>query len=94
MRISQRGIEKCLEPTVLIGNETSCLITQGALGNTYFVNALRCMEPIAKNFRPILLNSPQLVLACDPKYINRLFVSTKYAHMGLYTIKIAKQGRV
>lgn len=32
-------------------------------------------------------------LTCDPKYVHRLVVSSKYAEIGLYTIKISKAGK-
>jgi hypothetical protein len=91
-RICQRGIEQCFEPTLFFANESSCIITQGALGDTYFANALRSMISL-DHFVFLFLDS-FIVLASDPKYISRLFLSTKYAHMGLYTIKFCKQGKV
>lgn len=32
-------------------------------------------------------------LTCEPRYIHRLLVSCKYAHLGLYTLKVSKAGR-
>lgn len=32
-------------------------------------------------------------LTCSPAHINALIVSTKYAHLGLYTLKVSKAGR-
>ena len=40
-RLASGGVEKCHDPKLFLQDEASCLITQGALGNTYFTNALR-----------------------------------------------------
>mmetsp|Transcript_2824 Transcript_2824/g.4278 ORF Transcript_2824/g.4278 Transcript_2824/m.4278 type:complete len:766 (+) Transcript_2824:144-2441(+) len=73
-RICQGGVDKCNDPKTFMADETSCVIIQGALGDTYFINSLR-------------------LLACDPKYIDRLVVSDKYAKKGLYTFKFCKVGK-
>jgi hypothetical protein len=74
IRICSKQIERCTDPVVYQENAQSSIITQGALGNTHFVNALRH-------------------LTCEPSYINSLVVSSKYAYLGLYTLKISKAGR-
>eukprot|EP01041_Mallomonas_annulata_P011157 gene11157-23318_t len=73
-RISKGEIIDCPFPVTFIGDRKSAHITQGALGNSYFINSLR-------------------YLACEPKYIERLLVSDKYAHKGIYTIKFCKNGK-
>jgi hypothetical protein len=41
LRISGKQITQCDVPTTFYGNEMSSHIIQGALGDSYFVNALR-----------------------------------------------------
>jgi hypothetical protein len=61
-RICQKGIENCFEPTLFFANESSCIITQGALGDTYFANALRSIISLFASLS--YLSSHSLFLSC------------------------------
>lgn len=72
--ISLGEVVNCDSPILFGDNSYTSMINQGALGNGYFVNALR-------------------LLACEPKYLKRLLVSTKFSSQGCYTWKFSKAGK-
>jgi len=74
--LSAGEIEECdpFETKTFVGDIQSPLIQQGALGDSYLVNAMR-------------------FLACQPKFIGRLLVSSSYAELGVYTFKFSKAGK-
>jgi hypothetical protein len=72
--ISLGDVCDCNFPEFFKADSFSCVMEQGALGDSYFVNALR-------------------LLSCQPRYIARLLVSSKYASQGLYTFKFCKAGK-
>jgi hypothetical protein len=79
--ISRGELQDCGNPTTYFGDYQSPLIEQGSLGDGYLINAMRllasmCSEGGKKNRH----------------YIKRLIVSDRYAHRGIYTVKICKAG--
>ena len=76
-RLSKGEVLQCDAPVYCKCNQQSSQIIQGALGNSYFVNALRILAATQN----------------DGKQIMRLLVSDKYASQGMYTFKFFKAGR-
>lgn len=87
-RISSGDIIGCTEPVLFCNNSASAEIDEGALGDSYFVNALRLLACASSGNTKTDLDG----VSQTQHFISRLLVSSKNAHKGIYTFKFFKAG--
>lgn len=84
--ISLGEVQNCDNPTLFKGDTQSALITQGALGNNYFINALRLVASDAMYLRRLLVSKAK---ARSGIYTFKFFKSGRGAMCTLTTASLA-----